>query len=299
MSGSAHNGGVHTFGGDWTTRKLEIVQSYLRAYTQVMKKQPFRTAYIDAFAGTGRRRPSDEADDAAPLFDFSDFHRDAKPILDGSARMALGVEPPFDRYIFMEADPVKCEALRAQADDFPQRSLDVQCGDANDLLQALAAKDWRKHRAVLFLDPYGMQVAWSTMKAVAATRAIDVWVLFPLGVATQRLLQRDGNVPPGWAAALTRIFGTEAWRDEFYQPVQEPALFDVPERLEKTATSQSIASFYKRRLSEEFPVVAPNHVLLRNSTGCPLYMLCFAAGSPGKGGDVALRIADHILKKEL
>ena len=65
------------------------------------------------------------------------------------------------------------------------------------------------------------------------------------------------------------------------------------------ATSQSIASFYKRRLSEEFPVVAPNHVLLRNSTGCPLYMLCFAAGSPGKGGDVALRIADHILKKEL
>ncbi|MEN6525943.1 MAG: hypothetical protein ABFD65_05580, partial [Candidatus Polarisedimenticolia bacterium] len=27
MSGSAHNGGVHTFGGDWTIRKLEIDQS--------------------------------------------------------------------------------------------------------------------------------------------------------------------------------------------------------------------------------------------------------------------------------
>ena len=40
-------------------------------------------------------------------------------------------------------------------------------------------KDWSLHRAVLFLDPYGMQVEWATIEAVAKTKAIDLWLLFP------------------------------------------------------------------------------------------------------------------------
>ena len=43
------------FGGNWTEEKLERVRKYLSAYTTIMSKQPFRFAYIDAFAGTGYR----------------------------------------------------------------------------------------------------------------------------------------------------------------------------------------------------------------------------------------------------
>ena len=43
----------HRFGGDWTTSKLKILGAYLAAYTRALRNQPFKTAYIDAFAGTG------------------------------------------------------------------------------------------------------------------------------------------------------------------------------------------------------------------------------------------------------
>jgi three-Cys-motif partner protein len=44
---------AHRFGGDWTTEKLTILGGYLSAYTTALKKQKFKTGYIDAFAGTG------------------------------------------------------------------------------------------------------------------------------------------------------------------------------------------------------------------------------------------------------
>ena len=42
--------------------------------------------------------------------------------------------------------------------------------------QDLCHKDWSSHRAVLFLDPYGMQVEWTTIEAIARTGAIDLWL---------------------------------------------------------------------------------------------------------------------------
>jgi len=32
----------------------------------------------------------------------------------------------------------------------------------------------RNYRAVMFLDPYGMQVSWETIADIAASRVIDV-----------------------------------------------------------------------------------------------------------------------------
>jgi three-Cys-motif partner protein len=46
-------------------------------------------------------------------------------------------------------------------------------------MRKICDNDWRSHRAVLFLDPYGMQVEWQTIEAIAKTAAIDLWLLFP------------------------------------------------------------------------------------------------------------------------
>jgi len=43
-----------------------------------------------------------------------------------------------------------------------------------------------------------------------------------------------------------------------------------------------------------FNKVAPNSLVLRNSTNIPMYLLCFAAGNP-KGAEPAIKIARHIL----
>ena len=50
------------------------------------------------------------------------------------------------------------------------------------------------------------------------------------------------------------------------------------------------------RLKSIFPGVADHPLVLRNSTGCPLYLFCFAAANE-RGARVALRIANDILKK--
>src|SRR5580693_5467481 len=77
-----------------------------------------------------------------------------------------------------------------------------------------AARDWSKERAVVFLDPYGMQVEWSTVQTLAATKGVDLWYLFP-GIA--RLLRHDGKIDEKWGARLDILLGTDAWRTRFFQ----------------------------------------------------------------------------------
>ena len=91
---------AHHFGGDWTTTKLEVIEDYLRAYTTALEgkptaENPFRKAYIDAFAGTGYRAPRKDRDEQpTAALPFPDLAATApQQLLDGSARLALKVEP--------------------------------------------------------------------------------------------------------------------------------------------------------------------------------------------------------------
>lgn len=195
MAGSKKD---HKFGGDWTSRKLEILAAYLGDYRKALKKQPFRLAYIDAFAGTGYRTPQASEDPSSlPLFpDLAAAEPQA--LLDGSARLALQVQPPFDRYLFIERSRDRCEALESLKREFPDlaSAIRVEQGDANHVIQQLCARNWKDRRAVLFLDPYGMQVEWKTIEAVARTKAIDMWLLFPLGIGVNRLLLKNPEEIP-------------------------------------------------------------------------------------------------------
>lgn len=85
----------HQFGGEWTTRKLEVLDRYLHSYTTVLKNTPFRKLYIDAFAGTGYRdaRQSDEEETPQSTL-FPDMAEpEPQSFLDGSARLALKIDP--------------------------------------------------------------------------------------------------------------------------------------------------------------------------------------------------------------
>ena len=130
-------------------------------------------------------------------------------LLDGSARLALRTEPRFDRYIFIERSQERCAQLELLKQEFPDLAQDIQIrhGDANTEIEDLCAKDWNSHRAVLCLDPYGMQ-DWTTIEAIARTRAIDLWVLFPLGIGVNRLLTKSGAIPESWRRRLNLLLGT-------------------------------------------------------------------------------------------
>ncbi len=290
----------HRFGGEWTTLKLKILAKYLQAYTTVLKNTPFQKLYVDAFAGTGYRdvrRDEEEDSPQSPLFpDMTESEPQA--FLDGSARLALQVNPQFDLYIFIERSPEHCAHLESLKSEFPRLAskIDIRQGDANVKIQDLCTTEWRSKRAVLFLDPYGMQVEWTTIEAVAKTKAIDLWLLFPLGIGVNRLLTKSGDIPKSWRHRLNLLLGTEDWYDEFYKVEATPTLFgDDIERVVK-AKMETIGRYFNNRLKGIFAGVAEDPGVLRNSANNPLYLLCFAVGNePGK--KIALKIAQHILKE--
>lgn len=189
----------HSFGGDWTEQKLRIIENYLRAYTTVMKNQSFRTSYIDAFAGTGYRtsRSGTMAESIDPLLLPELAEREPQRLLEGSVLRALRTRPPFDDFTFIEKDKSKHEALMRIKDDFPQQAsrINIVRDDANSAIARLCSEHWRSRRAVLFLDPYGMQVDWSTTVAIAETSAIDLWCDLHPQTETEKLVTalREGD----------------------------------------------------------------------------------------------------------
>jgi three-Cys-motif partner protein len=286
------------FGGDWTSDKLERVRKYLVAYATIMKDKRLRFAYIDAFAGTGYRTQIKSKEQPSLLFPEL-VDEESQDFLDGSARIALQVKPRFNRYIFIEKDPERYAELEKLREEFPHLKEDItlENADANTYLQDLCLKrNWRGHRAVLFLDPYGMQVPWATIEAIAATKAIDLWILFPLGVAVNRMVTKSGQMSGSWRRKLDIMFGATDWYDAFYKPESQSGLFDQETQMVKVSDFESIGQYFVNRLKTIFPGVAANPRPLFNSRNIPLFLLCFAAGNP-KGAPTAIRIAQDILRR--
>ena len=151
---------------------------------------------------------------------------------------------------------------------------------------------------MLFLDPYGLQVDWATVEAVAGTEAIDLWLLFPLGIGGNRLLTQSGDIPEDWRRRLNRLLGTDEWYGEFYDVESTPnlSLFGTDQERVVKARMEAIGQYFIDRLGKIFAGVAREPGVLRNSRNNPLYLLCFAVGNE-RGKEVALRIAEHLLKE--
>jgi len=292
----------HKFGGQWTDEKLERIRKYLTAYTTIFNANEqarfLSTTYVDAFAGTGHHVPSSTKNEMEALLWEVENDPEAQKFKKGSAAIALDVDPEFDNYLFIEKDPSKIlelEALRSNHTTKADR-ISIVADEANEVLGRFAREtDWRKNRAVVFLDPYGMSVEWSTIQALGNTNGVDLWILFPLGQAVNRLLMRNQVPTGGWADALTRCFGTDEWQDEFYEPSAQMSLLDDSPGVQKVATFESIAKFFKKRLATCFSGVAENSLSLCNSKNSPLFLLCFASANE-KGSKTAIRIANDLLR---
>ena len=292
----------HKFGGDWTDIKLGKLEKYLRAYRTIFsgneRARHFKTWYVDAFAGTGSRTIAGASDsENEPLFD--DVYEDAeiKGYRDGSARIALGLQDPFHKYLFIDKARGRLSELKKMIQsDHPALAprCEFEQGDANGVLKTWCLRrDWTKERAVVFLDPYGMQVEWTTVQALAATKGIDLWYLFPLGVGVARLLKRDGKLDESWQKSLDSVFGTRDWQNRFYETKVSEGLFGSLETVERDAPAEKIQAFIQERLKSCFAGVAEG-LFLRNSKSSPLYLLCFAASNE-RGAKTAIKIAKEIL----
>lgn len=290
------------FGGDWTEQKLSRLKNYLEAYTKIFRSNEaashFAITYLDAFAGSGYRKPRSPKAAPPPVSLFGIPPPQAVSLRKGSALLALETHPSFDRYIFIDRDEENVAALSEMLKQFPDKvsKTQIHCTDANTYIQKwCAATDWRKNRAVVFIDPFGMQVEWKTLAAIGDTEAIDLWLLFPLGQGVNRLLTRS-KPPKGWEDRLTIMFGTDSWKDAFYAKYVTNDLFqNEVEVNHKIANWNSIEGYFVERLKTIFHGVSQKPLALMNSKNVPIFLLCFAAGNP-KGAKTALKIADYLLK---
>lgn len=275
---------THSFGGTWTRIKLEALEKYLVAFNSALKNQSFRRIYIDGFAGTGRCEINLGGE---------------KKSVDGSARRALATDPGFHHYCFIEMDSKKIPALKALQTEFNQKPIEIIQGDANEALKKVCAKyNWKKTRAVAFLDPYGLQVEWPTLEQIAKTQAIDVWYLFPLAGLYRQMARNANAMDEDKENAIIRILGTDEWKQIFYKPSPQSDLFDFDSGEERDADPQQIVEFVSSRLRKVFPSVLDPKILYQNGDkGSPLFALYFCLSNPNfKAKAVATRIANHILK---
>jgi three-Cys-motif partner protein len=283
--------------GPWAKEKLDALGQYLSFYTTVLKKQGHwlrGTIFVDAFAGPGlsRVRTKEKAEEPPGLFGPDpESDRAETEFLKGSPRVALDIANPFTAYVFVERDAQRIVELNAlKAEYQTQRNIAVKEGDASAALQAWLTSgiDWDHHRAVVFLDPFGMQVPWSTIEALAKTKAIEVIVNFPLNMAIQRLLTRSGEIPLDWQMSLDTFFGSPDWRGLAYE--EKTDLFG-PKVQKVSGSGLRLLEWYRSRLRAAFGHVSTAR-LIKNTRGNPLYYLIWTG--PNATG---LKGAEHILSK--
>ena len=279
------------FAGPLTVEKLDIVEAYVKGYLNVLKNQAgLRTIYFDAFAGTGEI-PTAAGDPSLPLDD------EGRAFILGSAKRALGLQSKFKEYVFVEKSRTKAreldDAIKAQHLDVSGR-VRVLNEDANVAVQSFCCStNWRKSRSVVFLDPYGNQVEWVTIEAVAATRAIDLWYLFPAGLGVHRQIGRDGTVHYTHADSLDRLFGVPTWRDTCLRAddSQSDLFGHETQRHTKIASPDSITRFMIERMKTVFKGGVLDEWLPLGPRGHHSYSLLFAWANPSdkakKAGDIA------------
>jgi len=279
--------------GPWAKEKLDALEEYLKYYNTVLKNQPFKRIFIDAFAGACntkiRNSKSTDSELELELFDEEDA-ADIGEYITGSPHRALDLTEGFHRHYFYDLDQSRAEILASLKEKYPHKSdsIRVKQGDANQLLQELAPKIGAHNvKAVAFLDPYGPHLEWKTVEALAATKKTEVIINFPLAMAINRLITKSGSIPESQIALLDKCFGTNQWYDIAYT-VEEDLFGDMnPEKGEGVA--ELLLDLYVGRLKKIFRCVAKPK-LIRNTRKMPLYYLIWAGPNPR-----GLTGANHIL----
>ncbi|WP_081709668.1 three-Cys-motif partner protein TcmP [Mesorhizobium erdmanii] len=291
----------HVFGGPDTSRKLRCLQEYLQAFSIALQNQQFACIYIDAFAGSGTRT---EVRPSLPLFgpDFAEPEEITTP---GSARIAIEIDPPMHSIVLIEQDTSRFSELQTLVDEYPDRKIIVRNGDANKLVQRLCTNTpWRGSeivgrgiRGVIFLDPYGMEVSWQTVEAIAKTEALDCWYFFPLSGLYRNAPHDPAKLDLGKQASLDRVLGASDWRSRWYNHEIAPEdIFETQGQAVRRADVNAIEAYVKGRLETAFKGAVLDPVRLHHKNGAPLASLFFAVSNTSPAAvKLATKMASHIL----
>ncbi|WP_158586808.1 three-Cys-motif partner protein TcmP [Aurantiacibacter zhengii] len=292
------------FGDKHTLKKLEAVEEYLGMFTTALRDK-FELLYIDACAGSGSSMPRSAKEKEQvengqiQLLEPAAELADTDEIIVGSALRALGVKYPFNRYLFNDKKRKNVEALRREVKtkfSHLEDRVTITQFDANEMLLRICDTiNWRNSRAVVFLDPFGLQIKFDTLQALARTQAVDVWYLVPV-FAMFRQVRGDGAVLADGGRSVDEALGTTEWRNVL--PVEEKGQMDMfGQKLSEKAVD--VAWFEKiaqERLKAAFGGRVVEQVLPLGKPGLHEFSLMFAWANPHTSARLASKFASVVLK---
>ena len=266
--------------GYWSEIKLEILRKYAVAFTTIISAQTrkgiaLHPVYIDGFAGAGEN--------------ISKTTGDTVP---GSPKIALEIVPPFSAYHLVDLNQRRADNLREISAG--RANVHVHTGDCNQVLIRdvfpLVRHD-QYRRGLCLLDPYGLHLDWEVIRTAAETRAIEIFLNFPVADMNRNVFwQNPEGVNPDDVARMTAFWGDDSWQPVAYTSM--PTLFGgVVET--KTADNRMIAEAYRKRLKEVagFQYV-PEPIPMRNMKNVIVYYLFFASPN-ATGGKIVKEIFDR------
>lgn len=287
-----------SWGGDWTDRKLEAFAKYISAYLTIMKHNPYwKTIYFDGFAGSGDRQ---KKQCFSPLYKQLFCDDDENEGYKGAAERVLTLPGTnhFDFYYFIDKDEASLNKLKNKISTLQLRNegtVQYKVGDCNIYLNELAVAMKSKpkfYAALVMLDPFGMQINWSSIAQLDDTRT-DIWILVPTGVIVNRLLDKNANLKHTFK--LQSFFGLEEdhIRKYFYTAETVNTLFGERELIRKVEKPiGKIAELYIKQLKAIWKHVTEKPLILKNNKGVPLFHFVFASNNEN-----AVKIASQIIQR--
>lgn len=248
--------------GAWGEEKYDHFRNYAHMFTTGMRKQWPMRVYVDLFSGAGRARIKETLRE-----------------VDTSALIALGVQHPFDRYVFSDRSPRCMKALKVRVERrYPAADARFVRGDCNaqieSILRELPPATQRGVLGLCVVDPFGIaDLRFETIRHLAAGRRMDFLVLIPSHMDAHRnkgrLLLRDQPL-------LDHFLGSTTWRarwDERSRSLPAPTfgLFVVEE-------------FGRSMRALDYLDDGPKDTVLVDHENKRLYHLAFYSRSP-RGAD--------------
>jgi three-Cys-motif partner protein len=259
----------------------------------------WKLIYFDGFAGSGSRNEDTTSDDNQLMIDLIDEHQIAAEELTpykGAAERVLNItQDGFDFYYFIDKDAASSSQQQEKLASYQKdKRLEFRHSDANTEVSKLAdaMRKNSKLKALVLLDPFGMQVDWSSIERLKGT-STDLWILIPTGVIVNRLLDRKCKLTH--IEKLTSFFGKdEAFlRNYFYSTHQDMTLFGDVEVIEKVKEPiRKIAELYIQQMATIFKYVTKQPLVLCNTRNMPIFHFACASNN-----ESAVKIAHEIINK--
>lgn len=253
--------------GDWSTEKLHYVARYMDIFTTSMREK-WVLAYADLFAGPGKSRI-----------------RDTGEVIKGSPLLALDLAYRFNKYVFVEADSELLKTLEERIapyrDKVEIKSKEADCNAAAKTIVSLIPSD---SLALAFIDPEGCDIHFATIKALAASRRVDLLMTFPMGMDVKRNVDEAARYGGQDWTKYDYFFGSTTWRQTYLNALSSRGWkFAIQKTME----------FYKNQLKQlgYIQVETSDEIVIKSTRpNVPLYYLLFASKHP-RGKDFWKKIS--------